>query len=92
MDVIFEEYFIKFVTKKAKEMKLTHSDFARKVFPGQSTGTAERVWRQLRSPAPGKPPRRLSLSEAYRMSSALSSEFPALIWQVDQYMKQKQAG
>ncbi len=92
MDVKFERCFIEFVMHKTKEMGLSHSDFARQVFPGQPMGTAERVWRQLRSPAKGKPPRRLSLSEAYRMGFALGTEFPALIWQVDQYMKQKQAG
>ena len=89
MDVKFERSFIEFVTLKTKEMELSHSEFARKVFPGQPMGTAERIWRQLRSPAPDKPPRRVSLAEAYRMAEALNAELPALIWQVDQFMKQK---
>ncbi len=92
MDAHLERYFIEFATRKIKERGLSHSDFARRVFPGQSLGTAERVWRQLRSPQPDKPPRRLSLNEAEKMSEALDAEFPAFIWEVYQYKKQKQAG
>lgn len=92
MDVEFERFFIEFIMLKIQELGFSHSEFARRVFPGQSMGTPERIWRQLRSPAPDKPPRRISLAEAYRMATALETELPALIWQADQYMKQKQAG
>lgn len=92
MDNEFEKMFIEFVTNKIEEKNISHSDFARQVYPGRTLGTAERIWRQLRNPAKDKPPRRLSLSEAYKMSQVLGSEFPALIWQTDQYKKQKQVG
>ncbi|MBI9109883.1 hypothetical protein [Maridesulfovibrio ferrireducens] len=87
MKIEFERVFVRFIVNYLTEKRISHSDFARQLFPDLSEEIAVRQWRRIRDPRGGGKPRKLTLSESERISSILNIEFPSLIWQVDQYNK-----
>ncbi len=90
MDMEFERYFVKFIIEIISEKGISHSSFARQLF-ALSDEIAVRQWRRIRNPRGESKPRKLTLSEAYRISKIVKIDFPSLIWQVDQYIKQNKA-
>lgn len=87
MEIEFERVFVRFIVKYLTEKEISHSDFARQLFPGLADEIAVRQWRRIRDPRGGGKPRKLTLTEAEKISQILNIEFPSLIWQVDQSIK-----
>lgn len=92
MDNRFERAFVEYMAQLVKKSEMTHSEFARQAWPGLPTGQAERTWRRVRSSNQVAEPRRITLSEAHSMGLAIGLDFPSLVWQVDQFLLNKEAG
>ncbi|WP_319761912.1 hypothetical protein [Maridesulfovibrio sp.] len=87
--IAFEKAFLELILDKIKEKEFSHSDFARTIFPGRPTGSAERTWRNLRSSQNDPRPREITLSEMLRMADKLETDLPTLMFQADQILKMK---
>lgn len=80
---VFEKLFIEVMAERVEAAKMSHSEFGRRVF-GEESGA--RAWRATREK---NRKRGLGIGEAYMMAEALDMEFPALMWEVMQEIKNR---
>lgn len=80
---LFENLFVEAMVKRVETAGMSHSEFGRRVF-GEDSGA--RAWRATREK---ERKRGLGIGEAYMMAEALDVEFPALIWEVMQEIKDR---
>lgn len=79
----FEKLFVEAMVRRVEAAGMSHSEFGRRVF---GEGSGSRAWRATREK---DRKRGLGIGEAYMMAEALGMEFPALVWEVMQEVKDR---
>lgn len=80
---LLENLFVEAMARRVEAAGMSHSEFGRRVF-GEDSGA--RAWRATREK---ERKRGLGIGEAYMMAEALDVEFPTLVWEVMQEIKDR---
>lgn len=87
---LFESSFIEMVCNLAVKQKIKKGDFANRVWPDSSEHVARNKWANMRIKAPGTgKPATCSLSDAFRLASALGLNMAYVVLQAENLAENK---
>ena len=82
----FERMFVNEVILELQKRNMNHLTFGNSFF-GEDGG---RIWRRIRDPLSQGKPRRLTMGEAYGISTFLGIPYPDLVWRVCKKYEEKE--
>ena len=82
----FERMFVDEVILELQKRNMNHLTFGNSFF-GEDGG---RIWRRIRDPLSQGKPRRLTMGEAYGISTFLGIPYPDLVWRVCKKYEEKE--
>lgn len=81
----FERQIIGYAIKELEQQKMSHSAFARLLWPEDAKESDYAVlsrWRRMRNGYTDGIPQRITVETAYNIAQALGYDFPTFIWKV----------
>jgi hypothetical protein len=81
----FERELVATIVELGKELRLTHSDVARRAWPEIDSSVVR--WRQIRNVSATGKPQSLTLDDAWRLARAVGQTLPSVCFMVQERLK-----